>query len=62
MGIQPIDDVTLIRHAYTLTCYQRQALAAQLLNYLIGLVKTKRVLVVHGNSNLGNSILPKTCF
>lgn len=45
MGIQPIDDVTLIRHAYTLTCYQRQGLGGQLLNYLIGLVKTKRVLV-----------------
>jgi GNAT superfamily N-acetyltransferase len=45
MGIQPVDDVTLIRHAYTLTRFQRQGLGEQLLNHLIGLAKTQRVLV-----------------
>jgi GNAT superfamily N-acetyltransferase len=45
MGIQGVGDVTLIRHAYTLTSHQRQGLGEQLLNYLIGLAKTPRVLV-----------------
>ena len=45
MGIQPVGDVTLIRHAYTLTRFQRQGLGEQLLNYLIDLAKTERILV-----------------
>jgi GNAT superfamily N-acetyltransferase len=45
MGIQPVGDVTLIRHAYTLTQYQRQGLGEQLLNCLIDLAETERVLV-----------------
>jgi GNAT superfamily N-acetyltransferase len=45
MGIQSVGDVTLIRHAYTLTTHQRQGLGEQLLNYLLGLVKTERILV-----------------
>lgn len=45
MGIQPVGDVTLIRHAYTLTRYQRQGLGEQLLNYLISLAKTPKILV-----------------
>ena len=45
MGIQPVGDVTLIRHAYTLTRFQRQGLGEKLLNYLLGLAETERVLV-----------------
>jgi GNAT superfamily N-acetyltransferase len=45
MGIQPVGEVTLIRHAYTLTRYQRQGLGERLLNYLLGLAETEQVLV-----------------
>jgi GNAT superfamily N-acetyltransferase len=45
MGIQPVGDVTLIRHAYTLTSHQRQGIGEKLLNYLLGLAQTKRILV-----------------
>jgi GNAT superfamily N-acetyltransferase len=45
MGIQPINDVTLIRHAYTLTNYQRKGKGEKLLNQLLILAKTRRVLV-----------------
>ena len=43
MGIQPVGDVTLIRHAYTLTRFQRQGLGEQLLNHLIELSKNRTV-------------------
>jgi GNAT superfamily N-acetyltransferase len=45
MGIQPVQDVTLIRHAYTIPSHQRQGKGKELLNYLLNLAKTKRVLV-----------------
>ncbi len=45
MGIQPVDDVTLIRHAYTLTSRQRQGIGEKLLNYLLGLAQTDQILV-----------------
>jgi GNAT superfamily N-acetyltransferase len=45
MGIQPVGDVTLIRHAYTLTRFQRKGLGEKLLNYLLSLAQTERVLV-----------------
>jgi GNAT superfamily N-acetyltransferase len=45
MGIQPVGDVTLIRHAYTLTSHQRQGIGAKLFNYLISLAKTEKILV-----------------
>lgn len=45
MGIQPVGDVTLIRHAYTLTSHQRQGIGEMLLNYLLGLAHTRRILV-----------------
>lgn len=45
MGIQPVGDVSLIRHAYTLTSHQRQGIGEKLLNYLLALVETRRVLV-----------------
>lgn len=45
MGIQLVGDVTLIRHAYTLTSHQRQGMGEILLNYLLGLAPTTRILV-----------------
>lgn len=45
MGIQPVKDVTLIRHAYVLTSHQRRGLGAELLGYLLGLAKTRQILV-----------------
>ena len=36
MGIQPIQDVTLIRHAYVRTARQNQGIGGKLLSFLIG--------------------------
>ena len=45
MGIQPVGDVTLIRHAYTLTSQQRRGAGEKLLNHLLRLAQTDRILV-----------------
>ena len=45
MGIQPAKDVTLIRHAYVLTSCQRRGLGEKLLQYLLGLTRTREILV-----------------
>ena len=45
MGIQRVDDVTLIRHAYVLPSRQRIGLGEKLLNHLLGLVQTSKVYV-----------------
>jgi GNAT superfamily N-acetyltransferase len=45
MGIQPVGKVTLIRHAYTISKYQHRGIGAKLLNHLLGLAETPRVLV-----------------
>jgi len=45
MGFQPVKDVTLIRHAYVLTHWQRQGIGAKLLGYLKGLFSSERLLV-----------------
>jgi N-acetylglutamate synthase-like GNAT family acetyltransferase len=45
MGIQPLKDVTLIRHAYVLTSQQRKSYGEKLFKYLIGLAATPVVLV-----------------
>ncbi len=45
MGIQPVNDVTLIRHAYTLTSYQRKGIGEKLLTHLLPLAKNERILV-----------------
>jgi ribosomal protein S18 acetylase RimI-like enzyme len=45
MGIQPIGDVTLIRHAYTLTSCQRQGIGEKLLDHLLSLAQTPHILV-----------------
>lgn len=45
MGIQQVDDVTLIRHAYTLTSHQHRGNGTVLLNHLLSLAETLSVLV-----------------
>jgi GNAT superfamily N-acetyltransferase len=45
MGIEPIKDVTLIRHAYVLPQWQKQGIGKKLLNHLKGLITTHRLLV-----------------
>jgi GNAT superfamily N-acetyltransferase len=45
MGIQPVNDVTLIRHAYTLTSHQRKGIGEKLLNRLFSIAKTQMILV-----------------
>lgn len=45
MGIEPIKDVTLIRHAYVLPRWQKQGIGSKLLKNLMGLGTTSRLLV-----------------
>jgi GNAT superfamily N-acetyltransferase len=45
MGIQQVNDVTLIRHAYVLTTHQRRGIGAKLLTYLLSKAQTATVLV-----------------
>jgi GNAT superfamily N-acetyltransferase len=45
MGFQPLEGVTLIRHAYVLPDYQRQGLGSKLLEHLKTLTTTRRLLV-----------------
>ncbi len=45
MGIQPVQEVTLIRHAYTISSQQRRGIGENLLRHLLSLALTKRVLV-----------------
>ncbi len=45
MGIQPVKDVTLIRHAYVRPDYQGLGIGSALLRHLIGRTRTRRLLV-----------------
>jgi GNAT superfamily N-acetyltransferase len=45
MGIEPIKDVTLIRHAYVLPQYQKRGIGRRLLDHLKGLATTRSLLV-----------------
>ena len=45
MGMEPIKDVALIRHAYVLPEWQRQGIASQLLEHIRGLCTGSRLLV-----------------
>jgi GNAT superfamily N-acetyltransferase len=45
MGIQPVKDVTLIRHDYVLTNHQRISIGEKLLAHLLSLALTPTVLV-----------------
>jgi len=45
MGFQPVEDVTLIRHAYVLPDYQQKGIGTKLTEYLRQLTKTGSLLV-----------------
>jgi GNAT superfamily N-acetyltransferase len=45
MGIEPIKEITLIRHAYVLLQWQQQGIGSKLLNYIKSLATTPRLLV-----------------
>ena len=45
IGIQKVEDVILIRHAYTLTSHQRKGVGSTLLEYLLNKNKNFRLLV-----------------
>ncbi|MFH1647731.1 MAG: GNAT family N-acetyltransferase [Chloroflexota bacterium] len=45
MGIEPIKDVTLIRHAYVLPRYQHRGIGRKLLEHIKNLTTTPRLLV-----------------
>src|SRR3972149_2691896 len=44
MGIQHINDVTLIRHAYVVPSRQRRGIGKKLLNHLIKIAQTPKIL------------------
>jgi GNAT superfamily N-acetyltransferase len=45
MGIQPVEDTTLIRHAYVRTEYQRRGIGRKLLEHLMHRANTPEILV-----------------
>ena len=45
MGIQPVEDITLIRHAYVCTEHQRRGIGSRLLDHLLQLAQTSEILV-----------------
>ena len=45
MGLEPVNDVSLIRHAYVLPQWQGQGIGSQLLKHILSLVTTSRLLV-----------------
>ena len=45
MGLQPVQNTTLIRHSYVLTTHQRQGIGGKLLNHLVQLATTPDILV-----------------
>ena len=53
MGIEPVKDVTLIRHAYVLTQWQNKGIGSALLEQLIKLCQTSRLLVGTWTANTG---------
>ncbi len=53
MGIEPVKNVTLIRHAYVLTQWQNKGIGSKLLKQLIKLCKTERLLVGTWTANTG---------
>ena len=45
MGIQPVNNITLIRHAYVVPSRQRRGIGKKLLNHLIKIAQTPEILV-----------------
>ena len=63
MGIQRVNDVTLIRHAYVLTRRQRRGLGEKLLKHLLSLARTNEVLVgTWEAANWAIRFYEKNCF
>ncbi len=48
MGIQPVKDVTLIRHAYVCTSHQRRGIGEKLLRYLVNLAGNQKTEILVG--------------
>jgi GNAT superfamily N-acetyltransferase len=44
-GYQPVKDVTLIRHVYVLPNFQRKGIGEKLLNHIIQVATTRKILV-----------------
>ncbi|MBN1367580.1 MAG: GNAT family N-acetyltransferase [Dehalococcoidales bacterium] len=53
MGIESVADVTLIRHAYVLTPWQNKGIGSGLLEHLMKLCQTERLLVGTWTANTG---------
>jgi GNAT superfamily N-acetyltransferase len=45
VGYQPVKDVTLVRHLYVLPGHQRRGIGGELLNHMLRIATTRRVLV-----------------
>jgi GNAT superfamily N-acetyltransferase len=45
VGYQPVKNVTLVRHLYVLPEYQRRGIGKKLLEHVIHIAKTRRILV-----------------
>ena len=45
VGYQPVKDVTLVRHLYVVPGYQRRGIGKKLLEHVIHMAKTRRILV-----------------
>ena len=45
MGLEPVKDVSLIRHAYVLSRWQHRGIGSKLLGHILSLVTTSRLLV-----------------
>ena len=45
MGLEPVKDVSLIRHAYVLSRWQHRGIGSKLLKHILSLITTPRLLV-----------------
>jgi len=59
MGIQGVQDVTLIRHAYVRTSSQKRGIGARLLSHLQGLANGPVLIGTVGGRGLGDPLLRK---
>jgi N-acetylglutamate synthase-like GNAT family acetyltransferase len=65
MGIQPVKDVTLIRHAYVRTSRQKRGIGGRLLSHLLGMASgpvligtwTDAVWAIHFYENYGFEVV-----
>ncbi len=59
MGVQPVRDVTLIRHAYVRTAYRSQGIGSKLLEFLLKEIATPVLVGTWADARMGNPILRK---